>query len=632
MKIPLRSGEANNQMASLIRPSVFSNQPQTLAGGVQIAPGGHIKVGQSNYNVGTGFWLGLDGGVPKLSLGVSSGDKLTWDGDSLDITGNLTATTGTIGGFTIGSTSITATNLTLDSSGQRISLGSGTDIVILDADDASYRLWVGHGTAASAPFRVEKDGGVTCTDIAITGGSVVTSVLSGLVALANTNVAAQGWTQTSAFSVTDADTVAWGAGTFTTAGGTSYSIGAGNTGNMAARTYIYLDIGVSTTAYQTTTTASTAVGAGKVLVATAINGTTEARFEVFGGVGGLNIDAANIVAGTITANEIAASTITAGKLSISSLSAIAADMGTITAGTITLDSAGHIKSGQTAYNTGTGFFLGIDGSTPKFSIGSSTSNIRWDGTNVLLDGELRFGSNFSVISTDTSDGSDNKQIVIAGGGGAGGGDRGGQLALSGNEHALSAGFASLITGNVTGAASQLVAGGSYVRSSYNSDISLITYTVGDHDIILDATGVVDVLQGRIRFPATQNASSDANTLDDYEEGTFTPADASGAALTFAAGTSGRYTKIGNTVFFNATIIYPVTADGSAALIGSLPFTCGNANNHRGGTVTYSTESTLTYFLVAANATTGQPYTNTGGNITNATLSGDTIFISGHYTV
>ena len=27
----------------------------------------------------------------------------------------------------------------------------------------------------------------------------------------------------------------------------------------------------------------------------------------------------------------------------------------------------------------------------------------------------------------------------------------------------------------------------------------------------------------IIFPATQNASSDVNTLDDYEEGTWTPA-------------------------------------------------------------------------------------------------------------
>jgi hypothetical protein len=53
----------------------------------------------------------------------------------------------------------------------------------------------------------------------------------------------------------------------------------------------------------------------------------------------------------------------------------------------------------------------------------------------------------------------------------------------------------------------------------------------------------------ITFPATQDASSNANTLDDYEEGTFTPV----IAGTTTAGTatygsrSGAYTKIGNLV-------------------------------------------------------------------------------------
>lgn len=171
--------------------------------------------------------------------------------------------------------------------------------------------------------------------VAGTGSSIATSYLSGSIAQANLNIADRGWTQTCVFSVTDADTVAWGAGTFTSADGTAYSIDAGNTGNMVAKTYIYLDTAVSTTAYQTTTTATTAVGAGKVLVAIAQNGTGEATFQVLQGQGGQNIDAANIVAGSITANEIAASTITAGKMSVTQLSAIAANLGTVTAGTLT---------------------------------------------------------------------------------------------------------------------------------------------------------------------------------------------------------------------------------------------------------------------------------------------------------
>jgi fibronectin-binding autotransporter adhesin len=435
MKFPLRPGEANSQLSTLQRHSTFSSQPQALGASLQLVPGGHIKVGQSNYNVGTGFWLGLDSGVPKLSLRVSTGNNLTWDGDSLDITGTLTATSGTIGGFTLGSTTLTATNLTLDSSGQRITLGSSNDIVILDADDGTYRLWIGNATAASAPFSVTKAGAVTASNITITGGSVVTSVLSGLVALANQNIATQGWTQTSAFSVSDADTVAWGAGTFTTAGGTSYSIGAGNTGNMAARTYIYLDIGVSTTAYQTTTTASTAVGAGKVLVAVAQNGTVEPTFTVLDGTA-QNINASSIVADSITGNEIAASTIEAGHLSVSSLSAIAADLGTITAGTIALASSGHIRAGQTAYNTGTGFFLGFDGATPKFSLGNSAgTNLTWDGSILNIVGTLNIDSgstdstltstqlklsssaNVSFYAENTSTGTSTVQLITAHGGG-----------------------------------------------------------------------------------------------------------------------------------------------------------------------------------------------------------------------
>ena len=319
---------------------------------------------------------------------------------SATISGSITATSGTIGGFTIGASTITATNLTLDASGQSITLGSGNDIIILDADDATYRIWVGHATAASAPFSVSKAGAATATNITITGGSVATAVLNGLVGLANTNINAQGWSQTSTFSVTDTDTVAWGAGTFTTAAGTAYSIGASNTGNMVAKTYIYLDIGVSTTAYQTTITASTSVGAGKVLVAVAQNNTSEAVFTVLTGMGGQNIDASNIVAASITGSEIAANTITAGNLTVSQLSAITADMGTITSGSLTLDSTGYVRSGQTDYQTGTGFFLGRSSGTTKFSIGNPSGNfLAWDGTSMTLAGGINTHGTFPVPIT-----------------------------------------------------------------------------------------------------------------------------------------------------------------------------------------------------------------------------------------
>lgn len=112
-------------------------------------------------------------------------------------------------------------------------------------------------------------------------------ITQGPIPLSQQDIAARGWQFDGAFSSTDADTVAWTAGTFRSADGTSYSIGIGNTGNMTAPTFIYLDIAVSLTALQTTTSPQNAVGAGKVLIAVAEdNATGSAFFQAFGGAGG----------------------------------------------------------------------------------------------------------------------------------------------------------------------------------------------------------------------------------------------------------------------------------------------------------------------------------------------------------
>ena len=74
----------------------------------------------------------------------------------------------------------------------------------------------------------------------------------------------------------------------------------------------------------------------------------------------------------------------------------------------------------------------------------------------------------------------------------------------------------------------------------------------------------------ISFPATQSASSDANTLDDYEEGTFTPTGAS-AGYTISS-SSGRYTKIGRLVHCRFDINFSaVPAQNSSTAISGFPF-------------------------------------------------------------
>lgn len=100
---------------------------------------------------------------------------------------------------------------------------------------------------------------------------------------------------------------------------------------------------------------------------------------------------------------------------------------------------------------------------------------------------------------------------------------------------------------------------------------------------LTATGLLDLSgasAGQIKFAASQNASSDANTLDDYEEGTFTPTlkgSSSNPTVTYSFQT-GRYVKIGR-------VCDGVINVGSSALSGGsgnlesdgLPFTSTNTD-------------------------------------------------------
>ena len=90
--------------------------------------------------------------------------------------------------------------------------------------------------------------------------------------------------------------------------------------------------------------------------------------------------------------------------------------------------------------------------------------------------------------------------------------------------------------------------------------------------------IVELGGGQIAFPSTQAPSADPNTLDDYEEGTWTPDLQFGGAkvdITYA-NQDGLYTKVGRVVI--ATAFFTLTSKGSsvgAATIHGLPFTVKN---------------------------------------------------------
>jgi len=77
----------------------------------------------------------------------------------------------------------------------------------------------------------------------------------------------------------------------------------------------------------------------------------------------------------------------------------------------------------------------------------------------------------------------------------------------------------------------------------------------------------------ITFPATQSASTDANTLDDYEEGTWTPS--LGGTATYSL-LNGNYVKVGRLVYAVATINVNAIGTGATNNITGLPFTNGTA--------------------------------------------------------
>lgn len=101
----------------------------------------------------------------------------------------------------------------------------------------------------------------------------------------------------------------------------------------------------------------------------------------------------------------------------------------------------------------------------------------------------------------------------------------------------------------------------------------VLYLSNTDEIVLGQEAPVYVPQGRIRFPAAQVPSTDPNTLDDYEEGTFTPVIV--GTGTAGAGTysvqDGKYTKIGRVVHFEGRVAWSAHTGTTNMIINGLPF-------------------------------------------------------------
>jgi len=174
--------------------------------------------------------------------------------------------------------------------------------------------------------------------------------------------------------------------------------------------------------------------------------------------------------------------------------------------------------------------------------------------------------------------------------------------------------------NITG----FTASGTTGTTSTNLVFATTPTLVGD--VTLSTGNLVIGTSGKgIDFSATASGSGTMTSelLADYEEGTWTPTDASGAALSLT-GTSTNcfYTKIGNQVTCIFSLTYPSTVSAASATIGGLPFTSKNTGNSvAGGITTYISNGSDVVFLISSNDTTINIRSITGiSGVTNASLS------------
>lgn len=152
-----------------------------------------------------------------------------------------------------------------------------------------------------------------------------------------------------------------------------------------------------------------------------------------------------------------------------------------------------------------------------------------------------------------------------------------------------------VTDPVSGAGLELCYRGTVADVlSYNRDTSQFTelqvrgspiafYNAGGERARIPATGGIQSVSSisvgntapttsgaGITFPATQSASSDVNTLDDYEEGTFTPT--LGGTSTYAQ-QAGNYKKVGGLVYVSGILQVTTLGTGSTSQMSGFPFTC-----------------------------------------------------------
>jgi hypothetical protein len=306
---------------------------------------------------------------------------------------------------------------------------------------------------------------------------------------------------------------------------------------------------------------------------------------------------ANIKDGVISSakiNDLSATKITSGTISSAAI--------TVTGGGITISGGGSIKGGQTDYATGTGFFLGYSGGY-KFSIGSSTNYVRWDGSTLSLGGSIVASGNIqgtTLSSLKTDMGTLTAGTIQSSGFTAPGANPGSGLKINctagtieayGSGHAFGGAMVSMTT-------TDMVTIGCLLKSAYFTthypavNSTYFTFSAESHNYVWSGSAWVEV------FGYSQDRALSATIAYHLETNTVWT-DGNNTSITLPALTSNSYVRL----WFVAQCCY---SSGTGA--GLQRFRIGTAySSEKMGVTTYPTYTSDVYYL--------DLYGSTGGSVT-----------------
>jgi len=150
-------------------------------------------------------------------------------------------------------------------------------------------------------------------------------------------------------------------------------------------------------------------------------------------------------------------------------------------------------------------------------------------------------------------------------------------------------------------------------------------TLSDGNLVIGTSG-----KG-IDFSATPGTGT-SELLSDYEEGTWTITDNSGAGLTFTISNC-SYIRVGRQVSLNVFITFPITASVANVALSGLPFNVSGPANYPPLLVSGNSGVALSSFANASLDTiTVGLATDNSISVTNASLSGKNFILSGTYFI